>query len=117
MAAMKRFAICLSLALLSAGSASAQTWRDGQARLCFVRPENNGAMNILESWVRVADYNLPLIGGQSVCLYVDPGNSELTVTSLFPYRPNAKDDEACKSKTIKLTLGPSENRTFLTVLL
>ncbi len=70
-------------------------------------------MNVLESWVRVSDYDVPLIGGQTVCLYIEPGNTELTVTSLYPYRPDATDDEACKSKTLKLTLTPNQNRTFL----
>lgn len=113
MAVMKPFLMCASLALVCCTSAFAQTWRDDRARLCFVRPENNGAMNVLESWIRVSDYNLPVIGGQAVCLYLEPGLSELTVTSRYPYKPESKNDEACKSKPIKLSLSSNEDRTFL----
>ncbi len=70
-------------------------------------------MNTLESWIRVADYNVPLIGGQAVCLYAQPDDSELTITSRYPYDPKSKNDEACKSKTLKLSLSGNDNRTFL----
>lgn len=113
MAAMKRFFKWLSFALLCSSCVYAQAWRDDQARACFVRPENNGALNVLESWVRLADYNVPVVGGQAVCLYVHPGDSELTITSRYPYEPDSKDDEACKSKTLKLSLSSNDNRTFL----
>jgi hypothetical protein len=69
-------------------------------------------MNVLESWIRVTDYNVPMIGGQAICLYVQPGNSELTVTSRYPYEPKSKNDEACKSRTLKLALSGNDTRTF-----
>ena len=110
---MKLSLMCFSFTLLCSTSVCPQTWRDDQVRLCFVRPENNGAMNVLESWIRVADYNVPMIGGHAVCLYVESGKSELTVTSLYPYNPKSKDPEACKSETLKLSLSSGDNRTFL----
>ena len=111
--AMNRFLRCMPMILICTTSVFAQTWRDQQARLCFVRPENNGAMNTLESWIRVSDYNLPVLGGQAVCLYAQPGNSELTVTSRYPYNPQSKSDQACKSRTLRLSLSDNDNRTFL----
>lgn len=110
---MKLFLMGLTFALLCCPCVYAQAWRDNQARLCFVRPENNGAMNVLESWIHVADYGVPVIGGQAVCLYLQAGDSELTVTSRHPYDPKAKDDEACRSKALKLSLSGTDNRTFL----
>ena len=64
-------------------------------------------MNVLESWIRVADYNVPVLGGQAVCLYAQPGDSELIITSRYPYDLKSKDDEACKSQTLKLHLSGS----------
>jgi hypothetical protein len=93
----------------------AQSWRDNRARLCFVRYEDNGAMNVLQSWIHVADYDVPVIGGQAVCLYVLPDRdelNELTVTSTIPYDPHSKNTEACKSKALKFQLTPDEDRTF-----
>ena len=113
MAAMKPFLMCLTIALMCCTSVGAQTWRADQGRLCFVRPENNGAMNVLESWIRVAYYNVPVIGGQAVCLYAQPGESELTITSRYPYDPWSKNDEACKSRILKLSIKGNDNRTFL----
>src|SRR5450755_2894818 len=108
-----KFFWCLSFALLCSTSVCAHTWRDDQARLCFVRPENNDAINVLESWIRIADYNTPVIGGQAVCLYVQPGDGELTVTSRTPYDFKAKNTSACTSKTLKFSLSGNDNRTFL----
>jgi hypothetical protein len=70
-------------------------------------------MNVLESWIRVADYSVPVIGGQAVCPYVQSGENELVVTSRYPYDPKAKDDNACKSRPLKFNLSGSDNRTFL----
>ena len=69
-------------------------------------------MNTLESWIHVVDYDVPVIGGQAVCLYAQPGESELRITSRIPYDPKSKNDEACQSRTIKLSLGGNDNRTF-----
>lgn len=93
-------------------SAAAQSWRDNRAQLCFVRPEDNGGINALQSWVRIGDYEVPLIGGQAACLYVDSGANELIVTSTIPYEPSSKNPRACKSKPMKLSLLPNEKRTF-----
>jgi len=89
------------------------SWRDNRAELCFDRPEDNGSMNIFESWVRVSDYRVPLIGGQTACLLVRPGSAEITVTSMVPYDPASEDEEACRSRTLKLELLPNETRHFL----
>jgi len=113
MASMKLGLIYVCLAFACCTSVLAQSWRDDRAKLCFVRPENNGAMNVLESWIRVADYNVPVIGGQSVCLFIEPGANELIVTSRYPYDPKSKDDEACKSRKLKLEVGPNMDRTLL----
>src|ERR1019366_9233918 len=72
--AMKTALFSLCAILICASSVVAQSWRLNRARLCFVREEDNGAMNTLQSWIRVADYDVPLIGGQAVCLY-GKGNS------------------------------------------
>ena len=90
----------------------ADSWRTDRAQLCFVRPENNGAINILNSWVRVSGYRLPLLGGQSACLFVAAGNTELVVTSTIPYNRASKDEEACKSRPMKLEVSPLDNRVF-----
>jgi len=55
---------------------------------------------------------VPVIGGQAVCLYLVPVNSELIVTSTIPYNPRSRDAEACRSKPLKLELSPGEDRTF-----
>lgn len=100
------------LARLASTVLLAQSWRADNAQLCFVRPENNGSMNLLQSWVRISDYEVPLIGGQSACLFVHPGRANLNVTSTVPYRPESKDPEACKSKGLDLRLAAGEMRTF-----
>jgi hypothetical protein len=115
---MKTALLCLCGILVSSSSMATQScmatqsWRDNRARLCFVRSEDNGAMNILQSWIRVADYDVPVIGGQAVCLYVHPGSEELIVTSTIPYDPNSRNTRACKSKALKLELAADEDRTF-----
>lgn len=95
-----------------ASLATAQSWRLDRARLCFVREEDNGAMNGLQSWIRVADYAVPVSGGDAVCLFVDSGTQKLIVTSTLPYDFQSKNTKACKSKTLTLELKPGENRTF-----
>jgi hypothetical protein len=112
MPTMKNPLLGLCLILACSSSVAAQSWRINRAKLCFVRYEDNGAMNILESWIRVADYAVPVIGDQAVCLYVEPGSNELIVTSTVPYDPDSTDAQACKSMPLKLELTPDENRTF-----
>jgi hypothetical protein len=109
---MKTVLLGLCTILLCSLSVAGQSWREDRARLCFVRSEDNGSMNILQSWIRVSDYDVPVIGGQAVCLYLLPGNEELTVTSTVPYDPHSRNAEACKSKTVKLVLTGNDNRTF-----
>ena len=109
---MKDALLGLCMILLCSSLLAAQSWRDDRARLCFVRYEDNGAMNILQSWIRIADYEVPVFGGQSVCLYVQPGSEDLIVTSTIPYDPHSRDTEACKSKALKLDLVANEDRTF-----
>src|ERR1035441_10128777 len=106
--AMKTALFSLCAILICASSVVAQSWRLNRARLCFVREEDNGAMNTLQSWVRVADYDVPLIGGQAVCLYVQDGSNDLIVTSTIPYDPHSRNTEACKSKVLKLNLTDDE---------
>jgi len=112
MLAMKNLLLYSALLLSCSIPMTSQTWRLDRARLCFNRPENNGRMNIVESWVRIADYDIPLIGGQAACIYLNPASEELIVTSNYPYDPVPNHDEACKSKPMKLELAPNENRTF-----
>jgi hypothetical protein len=69
-------------------------------------------MNVLQSWIRVADYEVPVIGGQAVCLYVQPGSEELIVTSTIPYDQHSRNTEACKSKPLKIELTADEDLTF-----
>ena len=111
--AMKTALLGLCAMLACSSSMAAQSWRDNRARLCFVREEDNGAMNVLQSWIRVEDYDVPVIGGQAVCLYVRPGSNELIVTSTIPYDPHSRNTEACKSKVLKLDLKSDEGRTFI----
>jgi hypothetical protein len=110
--AMKTALFSLCAILICASSVVAQSWRLNRARLCFVREEDNGAMNTLQSWVRVADYDVPLIGGQAVCLYVQDGSNDLIVTSTIPYDPHSRNTEACKSKVLKLELTDDGDKTF-----
>ncbi len=108
---MRSSLLCLCL-LASSASLSAQSWRNDRAKVCFVRPEDNGAINILESWVRLADYSLPLIGGEAACVFVGPGSYDLLVTSTIPYEPESRNERACKSPVKKLQLAPNDNLTF-----
>ncbi len=101
------------LLILSFSSLSAaQWWRDDRAKLCFLREEDNGAIKLLQSWIRVGGYEVPVRGGQAVCLYVRAGNHELTATSTLPYDPHPRNPEACKSKPLKLELAANDERTF-----
>jgi hypothetical protein len=109
---MRKALLCLGFSLACAITVSAQSWRNDRAKLCFVRYEDNGAMNLLESWARVAEYRLPLIGGQAVCAYVEAGDTEVVVTSKYPYEPESTDEEACKSPVLKLHLSANESRLF-----
>jgi hypothetical protein len=109
---MKTALFSLCAILIFSSSVVAQSWRLNRARLCFVREEDNGAMNTLQSWIRVADYGVSVIGAQAVCLYVEAGSDELIVTSTIPYDPHSRNTEACKSKVLKLELTPDEDRTF-----
>ena len=109
---MKSALLRFCLVLACSSSLAAQDWRDDRARLCFVRYEDNGEMNILQSWIRIEDYEVPVVGGQAVCLYVQPGSKDLVVTSTIPYDPNSTNTEACKSKALKFELTAGENRTF-----
>ena len=101
------------LVALSSAVLLAETWRGERAELCFVRPENNGAINILESWVRLSDYRVPLLGGQAACVFVEPRSVQITVTSTVPYKPASRNEEACKSNVLRLELAPRESRTFI----
>lgn len=109
---MKRLLLSLCVMLICSLSMAAQSWREDRSRLCFVRQEDNGSMNIFQSWIRIADYDVPVIGGQALCLYLPAGNSELIVTSTIPYNPRSRNAEACRSKPMKLELAPGEDRTF-----
>jgi hypothetical protein len=110
---MKKPWPCLYLLLTCSASALAQSWRYDRARLCFVREEDTGAINVLTSWVWIADYRIPLIGGQAACIFVDPGAEDLLVTSTYPYEPESTDEKECKSPAKKLQLAPNEDRTFM----
>ena len=91
---------------------SAQEWREGRAKLCFVRYEDNGRMNILESWIHAGVFEVPIIGGQAVCLFVDPGEVEIQISSTIPYDDDSQDKVACKSSPIRLKLHTMEYREF-----
>jgi hypothetical protein len=85
-----------------------------QGEVCFVRPENEGKMNIVESWIRISTYNVPVIGGQKICVFVDPGLTDLTVTSAQPYGDPQSDDDsdACTSRTVKVNVRRERRRVF-----
>ena len=108
---MLRFVAIFTIAI-SPTMLLGQSWRLDRARLCFDRGEDNGRMNIHESWVHVSDYEVPLIGGQAVCVFVEPGSAQVVVTSTIPYNAESKNRQACKSRVVKLELAPNENRTF-----
>lgn len=110
---MKSALLTLFVVLVCSLAAAAQSWRDDRARLCFDRPEDNGSINTLQSWIHVADYDVPVSGGQAVCLYVTaPDSTNLTVTSTIPYEPSSRNTAACKSNALKLELSPNQNLTF-----
>jgi hypothetical protein len=112
MFAMKNLLLYSALLWSCSLPMTSQTWRLDRARLCFDRPEDTGAINVLYSWVRIEEYRVPLSGGQAACIYLRPASYELVVTSTVPYEPGSRNDEACKSKPLKLELAPNENRTF-----
>jgi len=101
------------LVAVSSTALLGQSWRGDRAQLCFDRPESNGRMNIHESWVHVSDYRVRLIGGQAACVFVEPGSTEVIVTSAIPYNPPSANQQACKSPVTKLDLAPRENRVFM----
>lgn len=109
---MKTALLCLCALLVCSSFMAAQSWRDNRARLCFDRPEDNGGINVLQSWIRVEDYGVPLIGGQAACLYLRPGSYKLLVTSTIPYEPHSRNAEACKSKALEFDVAPDEDRAF-----
>jgi hypothetical protein len=109
---MKTALFGLCVMLVCSLPMAAQSWRDKRARLCFDRPEDNGAINVLQSWIRVEDYEVPLIGGEAACLYLRPGDYDLIVTSTIPYEPHSRNAQACKSKALELELAPDEDRAF-----
>ncbi len=111
--AMKLAFLCLYAVMVCSSSMAAQSWRDNRSQLCFVRYEDNGAMNTLQSLIRVPEYEVPVIGGQAVCLYVEPGREELMVTSTIPYDLHSTDANACKSRALTLELKAGRNRTFI----
>src|SRR5690349_1992411 len=88
----------------------AQSWRNDRAQVCFVRPEDSGAMNGQPSWIRMEDYEVAVSGGQAVCLYFVPGNYELSVTSTIFFETPSRNTKACKSKTLTLELVENEYR-------
>jgi hypothetical protein len=71
-------------------------------------------MNVVESWVRVADYRVPLIGGEAACVFVDPGEYNVVITSVSidPLKPNSKKTDACKSPVVQLRVEAKEDRVF-----
>lgn len=69
---MRSAFVCLCFILSAHHPLQAQSWRDNRARLCFDRPEDNGAINMLPSWVRIRGYDLPLVGGQAACVFLQP---------------------------------------------
>ena len=101
------------LAALFSTALLGQSWRGETAELCFVRPEDNGSINILESWVRVSGYRVPLVGGQSACVFVQPGVTELVITSKIPYEPASRNEKACTSRPMKLELASHDRRDFV----
>ena|ERR1700722_2730337 len=109
---MKTALLVLCTMLVCTSSVVAQSWRLNRARLCFVREEDSGAMNALQSWIRVADYDVPIAGGQAACLFVEAGSTDLIVTSTIPYDPHSRNAEACKSKLLKLALTSNQDVTF-----
>jgi hypothetical protein len=105
---------CAVLLVVSSAALLGQSWQDDRAQICFDRPENNGRMNIHESWVHVLDYRIRLIGGQAVCLFIQqPGSVEVVVTSTIPFKLPPANQQACKSKVVKLELKPREKREFM----
>jgi hypothetical protein len=103
--------LCVSL-LLFTSTVHAQTWRSDRATLCFVRLENNGRMNIQSSWIHYSDYEIPIVGGQAICIYTSSGAGDLYVSSTIPYEPSSKNTDACRSNTIHIDLRPKDDRLF-----
>ena len=110
--AMKTALFGLCVTVVCSLPVAAQAWRDNRARLCFDRPEDNGAINVLSSWIRIEDYEVPVSGGQAACLYLREGSYDLTVTSTIPYEPRSRGTKACRSKPLKLELALGEDRAF-----
>ena len=112
-----RTVLLAAFAILACSSSIlAQSWRTDRAPLCFVREEDNGANNGLASWILVGDYDVPVTGGQAVCLYVLPGSTG-SLTAFSDDVPNnilgdlrTPDFAASPHGTKNLTLGNARSR-------
>lgn len=69
-------------------------------------------MNVIESWVRVEDYRVPLIGGEAACVFLDPGAHDVLVTSVSIATFKPANTRACKSPVLHLQLAVKEDRSF-----
>ncbi len=69
-------------------------------------------MNVIDSWVRVEDYRVALIGGEAACVFLDPGVHDVLVTSVSIATFKPANTQACKSPVLHLRLAVKEDRSF-----
>jgi len=69
-------------------------------------------MNVIESWVRIEDYRVPLIGGEAACVFLDPGVHDVLVTSVSIAAIKSANTQACKSSVLHLRLAVKEDRSL-----
>jgi hypothetical protein len=75
------------------------------SQICIERPENNGSLNIRDVNVIIDNkQDVPLIGGQAVCIYVGIGEHFVYAESYDPYDPHSKNPKAWTSNTVKFYL-------------
>jgi hypothetical protein len=108
---MKISAVVIVL-LVFTSTLAGQQWRFDRAQVCFVRYGENGRINVLQSWIHISDYEVPIIGEQAICLYLEPGRHSLKITSTEPYDDSSKNTKACQSRSVSLQLKPGDDRTF-----
>ncbi len=119
--------LAFGIALLATGTAGAES--SSTARVCFVRHEDNGRINLLA--VRIYGSHgsrekllVTLLGGDKKCMAVEAGSWSFDARSAHPYRARRVDPDACRSEPLpaevaagtmtKILVAPkSERSTYL----
>jgi len=115
---MRIATIIVVFALTLANVTSATETKSDQsnltARICIVRPENNGFINIVPSHIIFSNnQKLSLSGGEAACIIVEPGEYSFVVESADPY-PSSHKGKPKKwvSKKVAVRVKGDESITY-----